>query len=226
VLGAIAQADYMQSIMGDDRDAWRQCLALFPCGLPGVTEEAGAAAMRPPRDLEAAKAAVRASGYKGEKAVIINPTDYPSIGPHGQLTADLLRRIGVNVELQEMDWGSVLQRRLSKEPVERGGWSLYHTNWPSVSIANPAMNATIRGQGAAGWTGWYESAEVERLTAGWLDATAPEDGQRLMDAIQRVAFETVPSLPLGQFFHRTAYRDGITGILPGSAAFFWNVRRA
>jgi peptide/nickel transport system substrate-binding protein len=226
VLGAIAQADYMQSIMGDDRDAWRQCLALFPCGLPGVTEEAGAAAMRPPRDLEAARAAVRASGYKGEKAVIINPTDYPSIGPHGQLTADLLRRIGVNVELQEMDWGSVLQRRLSKEPVERGGWSLYHTNWPSVSIANPAMNATIRGQGAAGWTGWYESAEVERLTAGWLDATAPEDGQRLMDAIQRAAFETVPSLPLGQFFHRTAYRDGITGILPGSAAFFWNVRRA
>ena len=168
---------------------------------------------------------MRASGYKGEKAVIINPTDYPSIGPHGQVTADLLRRIGVNVDLQEMDWGSVLQRRLSREPVERGGWSLTHTNWPSVSIANPAMNATVRGQGAAGWGGWYENAEVERLTAEWLDAATPEEGQRLMDAVQRVAFETVPSLPLGQFFHRTAHRDTISGILPGSAAFFWNVRR-
>ena len=87
------------------------------------------------------------------------------------------------------------------------------------------MNATIRGQGAAGWGGWYENAEVERLTAEWLDAATPEEGQRLMDAVQRVAFETVPTLPLGQFFHRTAYRDTISGILPGSAAFFWNVRR-
>ena len=157
--------------------------------------------------------------------MILNPTDFPSIGPHGQLSADLLRRIGIKVDLQEMDWGSVLQRRNSREPVERGGWSLYHTNWPSVSIANPAMNATIRGQGATGWGGWYENAEVEQLTAEWLDATTPAEGQRLMDAIQRVAFDTVPSVPLGQFYHRSAWRRELTGILPGSASFFWNVQR-
>jgi peptide/nickel transport system substrate-binding protein len=223
VLSAIRQDDYMGVIAGGVADAWRECRAMFPCGLPEVTE-GGQQAM--PANLDAARAAVRASGYAGEKAVVINPADYPSIAPHGQLTAALLRQLGITVELQEMDWGTLLQRRLSKEPVERGGWSVYHTNWPSVSVANPAVNATIRGQGATGWTGWYENAEIERLTLAWLDATTPEDSRRLMDDIQRVAFETVPSLPLGQYFSHTAYRNSVSGVLPGSAAFLWNVRKA
>jgi peptide/nickel transport system substrate-binding protein len=222
VLSALRQEDYVRSIVGEDPDAWRLCRAMFPCGLPEVTE-AGVQDM--PASLDAARAAVKASGYNGETAVILNPADYPSISPHGLLTAELLRQIGIKVDLQEMDWGTVLQRRLSREPVEKGGWSIYHTNWPSVSIANPAMNATIRGQGSTGWTGWYESAEMERLTLEWLDAATPEDNRRLMDQIQRLAFDDVPSLPLGQYFSRTAYRDNVTGVLPGSAAFFWNVRK-
>ncbi|MCZ8147196.1 MAG: ABC transporter substrate-binding protein [Roseomonas sp.] len=225
VLSAISQRDLMLPIVGGEEAAFRQCLALFPCGMPGVNE-VGADQMRPPRDLDAARAAVRASGYAGERAVIINPTDFPSITPHGQLLADLMRRIGINVDLQEMDWGASLARRASREPVERGGWSLACTNWPSVSIANPAMNATIRGQGANGWAGWYENAEVERLTHEWLDAPTPEAANRTLDAIHRISFETVPTLPLGQFFHRHAHRDTLTGILPGSVAYFWNVRRA
>ena len=225
VLSALRQEDYMRAIMGDDTSTWSECLAMFPCGLPEVTAP-WKQAMPQPTNLDAARAAVKAAGYNGETAVIINPTDYPSIGPHGQVTADLLRRLGIKVDLQEMDWGSVLQRRLSREPVEKGGWSIYHTNWPSVSIANPAMNATIRGQGDTGWTGWYGSPEMERLTGEWLDATTPQDSQRLMNQIQELAIKDVPILPLGQYFSRTAFRKSISGVLPGSAAFFWNMRKA
>lgn len=222
VLSAIRQEDYMRAIMGDDRESWRECRAMFPCGLPEV-KQPWAEAM--PGSLDAARAAVKAAGYQGETVVIINPTDYPSIGPHGQVTAALLRELGMKVDLQEMDWGSVLQRRFSRAPAGQGGWSLYHTNWPSVSIANPAMNATIRGQGEKGWAGWYASPEMERLTAEWLAAPDTAASQGLMDRIQALAFEDVPSLPLGQYFSSMAYRKGIQGVRPGSAAFFWNVRK-
>jgi peptide/nickel transport system substrate-binding protein len=225
VLSAIRQEDYMRAIMGDDATQWRECLAMAPCGLPEVTAPWNQA-MPQPTNLDAARAAVKAAGYKGETVVIINPTDYASIGPHGQLTAELLRKLGMKVDLQEMDWGSVLQRRFSKAPPEQGGWNIYHTNWPSVSIANPAMNATIRGQGEKGWTGWYASAEMERLTVEWLDAATPAESQTLMDAIQREAFETVPILPLGQYFSNMAYRKSVSGVLSASAAMFWNVRKA
>jgi peptide/nickel transport system substrate-binding protein len=223
VLSALNQDDYMQSIMGADKDSYRDCYAMFPCGMPGV-KELGTGLMRGPHDLDKARAAVKAAGYAGEKTVVINPTDYPVIGPHGQVTAELLRALGFNVDLQEMDWGSVLQRRLSKESPERGGWSVYHTNWPSVSLANPALNTTIRGDGS--WAGWYTDAETERLTAEWLAATDPAQQQTLLDAIQREAFDKVPTLPLGQFFVKTAFRDDLKGVQNGSVCYFWNVRKA
>jgi peptide/nickel transport system substrate-binding protein len=223
VLSVLNQDEYMQSIMGTDRNSYRDCYAMFPCGMPGVNE-LGTELMRGPHDLNKARAAVKAAGYAGEKTVIINPTDYPVIGPHGQVTAELLRSLGFNVDLQEMDWGSVMQRRLSKEPVERGGWSIYHTNWPSVSLANPALNTTIRGDG--GWAGWFTDSETEGLTSDWLAATDPTKQQQLFDAIQRRAFDTVPTLPLGQFFVKTAFRDELKGVQPGSVCYFWNVRKA
>jgi peptide/nickel transport system substrate-binding protein len=125
-----------------------------------------------------------------------------------------------------MDWGSVVQRRASKEPPERGGWSMFHTWWPSVSIINPAVNATLRGQGERGWFGWYKNDRVERLAADWLQAATEAEQQRLADEIQRESFAEAPILPLGQFFIRTGYRSGLTGMVKGTSPYHWNLRWA
>ena len=85
----------------------------LPCGTPLGVEDLSELT-RPPRSLDRAKAALAASGYRGERVVIINPTDFPLIGPHGQVTADLLRRMGMNVDLAESDWGTVVQRRVRR----------------------------------------------------------------------------------------------------------------
>jgi len=45
----------------------------------------------------------------------------------GEITADAVRRLGLNVELANSDWGTVVQRRASREPLERGGWSMFHS---------------------------------------------------------------------------------------------------
>jgi peptide/nickel transport system substrate-binding protein len=224
ILSAVTQDDYLQATSGGDPKTYRQCLAMFPCGLPGVTE-LGSEMMRQPPDLARARAAVAASGYRGEKVVILNPTDNQYIIPLGEITADLLRKLGMNVELQTMDWGTVTQRRTSREPVERGGWSIFHTTWPGSSVTNPAENLYIRGAGANGWFGWHANPELEEQTTAWLNAGDAQHAQLLLDDIQRSAFRSVPIVPLGQLFPPTAYR-GLRDILPASAPFFWNVRRA
>ncbi len=225
VLAAVEQEPFMQSITDGSKGSWRQCLSMFPCGMPGVTE-VGKDSLSPPRDLTKARAMIQAAGYKGEKIVIINPTDQPNLHPHGLLMADLLKRLGMNVELQDTDWGTVVQRRVSRKPVEEGGWNLAATNWPSISIANPATNATIRGQGERGWWGWFADSEIESMTEQWLAAESEARAQALFDAINRRALEQVPIIPVGQFFSQAAHRANLQGILEGSAAFFWNVRRA
>jgi len=224
LLYAINQEDYLRGVTGNDPEAFRICRSLWPCGTP-YESGTGAEPLTGPRDLERAKAMIREAGYDGRRVVIINPTDFPTIGPFGYVTADLLRRLGMNVELADTDWGTVVQRRASKEPPERGGWNIFHTWWPGISIINPAVSAIMRGQGERGWFGWYRNDRVEQLAAEWLRAPTEAEQKRLADEIQKEDFANVPFLPLGQFFIRTGYRSNLTGILKGTSPYPWNVRR-
>ena len=69
-------------------------------------------------DRAPARAMLKASGYAGEKVVLLNPTDLTTVGPLGDVTHDLLVKIGMNVEMVATDWGTVVQRRTSKETSE------------------------------------------------------------------------------------------------------------
>ena len=222
VMMAVDQTDYLAAISGDDPDGNRICRALVPCSLTG--KEPGAAAM--PGDLAKAKAALAAAGYNGEKVVIINPTDLPPIGPMGDVTFDLLKRLGMNVELAASDWGTVTKRRSNREPVEKGGWSILHTLTPSITMSTPIGNHYMRGLGDTGWFGWFKNQTIEDLTDQWLLASNEADKDRLVDAMQAEAFAQVPIVPLGQFQLYNAYRKNLTGVVEAFGALFWGVRRA
>jgi len=226
VMRIVTQTDYLATVTGGKPDAWRECQAMFPCTIPGIDEIGrGSFGDLAGRTAEM-RAALRATGYNGEKVVILNPADNATLAPLGPITAQAMRDAGMNVELADMDWGTLLQRRNNRTSTATGGWSLYHTTWPSIAIANPVLNTTIRGEGATGWPGWFESADMERLTAEWLYATAEADQQRLFGEIHALALREVPTLPLGIYFPKTAYRRELTGVLGGSVRYPWNVRRA
>ena len=224
VLMAVNQDDYMHAVAGDDPSLSGGCRSLYPCGTPYASETLGSTLIK--GDIRAAKALLDQSGYAGQRVVVINPTDFPTIGPLGQVTADMLRKLGMNVDLQEMDWGSVVQRRTSREPVDKGGWSIFHTFGSAPAYANPAVSALVRGQGAAGWYGWWSSPHAEELVGEWLAATDPAAQARLARQIGDLALEEVATVPLGRFFVKTAFRSSITGVLQGTSPFPWNVRPA
>jgi peptide/nickel transport system substrate-binding protein len=223
VLRALDQTPFVQAVTARPEDG-EVCLSMFPCGMPGVSE-VGRGVMGT-LDAAAARRALAEAGYAGERVVILNPTDIASINAHSLLVTDLLRRIGMNVDQQDLDWGTVVQRRISKAPVDRGGWSLACTNWPAISIDNPATNTTTRGLGDTGWWGWFQDAETEELVTRWLAAGTPAEADALFLAAQRRALETVPTIPLGRTFSDSAVRRDLTGALHGSVHTFWNVKRS
>ena len=138
----------------------------------------------------------------------------------------MLKKIGINVELQATDWGSVVQRRATKEPVEKGGWSIFHTWFTGGFILNPVVTPPFRGLGAAGWFGWYENPKIEELTQAWLDAKDADERKKIAVAIQLENYSQVPTVTLGQFQIPTAYRKSLTGKLEATGPMFWNIRRA
>jgi peptide/nickel transport system substrate-binding protein len=219
---SVAQEDYMRASRGDDRTDWSVGRSLWPQQTPYFEDLPELM----PGDLNRARDALREAGYAGQKAVIINPTDFPDIGPLGHVTADRLKRIGMNVELAETDWGTVVQRRSNREPVERGGWSILHTTGGATAWANPAVSFLVRGQGERGWFGWWKNDRAEELAEAWLFAPDEARQRRIASELGRLALDEAAFLPLGQFRIRTAFRRDITGILPGSSPYPWNVRRA
>ncbi len=222
VLMAVNQKEFLETAVGDDPSGYTVCKSVFPCGTQ-LGRPIGAEAMR--GDLDAARALLRSGGYAGEKVVILQPTDIPPYGDYATVAADLLRRIGMNVDLVATDWGTVVQRRVNKGPVDQGGWSIFVTGVNGPALMNPAVNFLVRGQGARGYFGWYQNEEVERLASDWLQSGTNADRDRLADMIQTIAFATVPYVPLGQFVVRTAYRRNVRGVLHGPAVLPWNVAK-
>ena len=126
---------------------------------------------------------------------MLAPSDYPQINALSLVTADVLTKMGFNLDLVSTDWGTVIQRRASQAPVERGGWSVFHSTWSGADIVNPAINQNLRANGQGAWFGWPSDPAIETLRAAWIDAGAQPDRKRLADEIQVHAMDTVPVRP-------------------------------
>ena len=215
------QEEYMSAVTGNDSTIWRSCKALFPCGTP-YGEELGTAQMT--GDIPAARKALREAGYAGEKVVVLNPADVPTISPFGQVTYDLLKQMGMNVEIQEMDWNTLAQRRTKADPVDKGGWSIFHNWWLGSSFVNPAISPVLRGLGAKGWAGWYSNEQIEKLVAEWTVAPTDVDRLRLARAMHEIALDDVPTVVLGRFFILTSHHKNLTGLVESTSPYPWNLR--
>ncbi|MEO3475350.1 ABC transporter substrate-binding protein [Roseomonas sp. CAU 1739] len=223
VLGAIDQDAYMQAVTGGNI-RWQRCASMFPCGVP-FSREVGAPLLQSPPDLAKAREAIAAAGYAGQRVVIMNPSDFASIAPLGEITADALAKAGMTVDLQTMDWGTLVQRRASRSPVEAGGWNVFHSWAPATSMMTPAFNDYVRGLGAGGYFGWYENPRIEAMIGDWLNAATDEAQQAIYDAVQAETWAAPPTIMLGQYFPTTAYRGDLTGRIPTSSPLPWNIRR-
>ncbi|TQF84189.1 ABC transporter substrate-binding protein [Elioraea sp. Yellowstone] len=222
IVPAINQMDFMIAVNGTDPAGIRTGTGFFASVSPLATS-AGVEAMK--GDLAAARAAIKASGYNGERIVILGPTDINAPKALSEVTHDLLRRLELNVDFQAMDWGTVVQRRNSREPVERGGWSVLCTAFGGYDFLDPSGHLPLRGNGTQGWVGWPTSARLEELREAWFDAPDLAAQKRIAAEMQALAFQEVPYLPLGEYIQFTALRRNVQGMLKG-VPVFWNIRKA
>jgi len=222
VLMAVNQADYLAAITGNPRYA-TVCRSFFVCGT-SIGKDQGEAKM--PADFAAAQRALREAGYAGEPVVIISPTDIPATHTMSQVTADLLRRLGMTVDFVATDWGTVLARRSNRNPPDRGGWNIFHTAWAGPDVATPVIHLPLRTHGAQAWAGWPTDPVLEELRDRFMDTADADQQAALIAQIQERAFETVPFVPLGQFQQPTAFRRNVQGIAKAPVPFFWGVSKS
>ena len=223
ILAVVDQKEYMSAVAGDPEN-WSICPSFFTCGGP-MASDAGSEALTGPRDLGKAKKLIAEAGYKGEKIVLLQSTDTLSGNATAAVTFELFKKLGLNVDMQTMDFGTLVTRRASKDPPDKGGWSAFATGWVGVDQIDPAANQSLRANGDKAWFGWPTDARLEELRAQWLAAPTLEGRQAVAVDIQRRAFETVPYVPLGKYVTNTALRKNLSGFISAPPMLMWNIEK-
>jgi peptide/nickel transport system substrate-binding protein len=224
ILGAVNQTDFMTAAAGLDPAMWNDRCGAFCPGTP-MASDAGMEVLTGPRDLDAVKRNLAAAGYRGERVVFMGVSDVPEIQAVTEVAADMFRRIGINLDYQVADWGTVVQRRTSKAAPDKGGWNVHHSGFGGLDMASPASNPVLRGNGKDAWFGWPDSPRLEELRTAWFEAPDLAAQKRICEDMQRQVFQDVPYIPLGLIKRATAYRSDLADIVRGGI-MFTNVRRA
>jgi peptide/nickel transport system substrate-binding protein len=223
ILTAMSQEDYMRAFLGDDDKMWKPLPSFFTPGTPLYTEEGGEI-LKGPRDFAAAKRLLAQSGYAGQPVTCLVAQDQAPQKAWGEITADLLKRLGMKVDYAATDWGTVVARRTQKSPPGQGGWQMFHTFHNGASCVNPGYTP-IRANGDQAWFGWPNIPQVETEVAAWYDARTLEEEKAAMRRLNRAAFDNVVYAPLGFFMLYQAWRKNLTGIVQGPLPFFWGVSK-
>lgn len=224
LLPAIDQKEFVTAWVGEQTDLGKYPVGFFTAGSP-MANDVGMDAFTSPRSIAKAKQLVAESGYRGEKVVLMSPSDQPAIEVICQVARDLFQKVGINVDYQLMDWGTLVSRRAKMDPPDQGGWNVFATTWDGLSVSNPGSSYPLRGNGKQGWFGWPTDARIEALRDQWFDAPDLEAQKKICRAIQAEAFRSIPFIPVGQWYHPWAVRTSLTNIVQCPAVLFWGVRR-
>jgi peptide/nickel transport system substrate-binding protein len=223
LLWMVNQEDYLRAIIGDPK-YWRTCGAYFICGTPLETDVGSEPLMQ--QDLEKAQQLMQEAGYKGEPIILMDPTDIPVLHGATLVTAQMLRKIGVNVQVQAMDWSTLTSRRAEKKPPEEGGWHLFHTYATGADASSPVNNIGVSGGCVEkAWFGWPCDARLEKLRDTWARTTDAAKQKEVVVELQRVIYDVVPYVNFGQWFLPTAYRSNLKGVIVSPVPFFWNIAK-
>lgn len=224
-LYALNQESVLQALIGNP-EFFKTCPSVYGCGTPLSTETGeGAATIAKGGDVEKAKALLKEAGYDGTPVVIMHPTDTPSTSSQPVVATELLRAAGFKVDLQPMDWQTLVARRASQKPIAEGGWNMFFTNWVIPEVWNPIVNPMINGRAKTGFFGWPDDPELEKMRADFAAAETEDQRKEIAKKVQARVYDQVIYVPLGQYRQPAAWRASVSGVVKAPIPVFWNMEK-
>jgi peptide/nickel transport system substrate-binding protein len=136
-----------------------------------------------------------------------------------------MERIGLKVDMQQMDWSTLVARRAKKEPPSQGGWNALLTAAASVDIVNPLVNSMTNAACDGAWFGWACDSRLVELRTEFARATDPAKQKEIVEAIQLRIVEYPTHIFLGEWNQPIARRTSISGNIESAVTVFWNIEK-
>ncbi len=221
---AFNQKDFLDAVIGNP-EYYKVCKGMFVCGTSLASDKGMEGLLE--SNVTKARELLKEGGYDGTPIVLMHSTDLQVLTNLAPVAKQLMERAGFKVDMQSMDWQSVVARRAKKEPANAGGWHAFLTSWVSADILNPVMTAYVNAGCDKALFGWPCDAEIEKLRSAYGFAHTDADKMKVARDLQARAIEQVVYVPFGQWTQPLAYRaDRISGIVPVTGLpVFWNIEK-
>jgi len=219
---SLNQKDFLQAVIGDPR-YYKVCKGMFGCGTPLETT-AGMDGMLESR-FEESKKLLKELGYDGTPIVVLQSTDLTVLTNLAPVAKTLLERGGFKVDMQSMDWQTLVARRAKKDPVAQGGWNIAMTGASAVLLLDPVNNHYAEASGDRAQFGWPLDEEIEKLRSQFVRESDPKKQLEIAEKVQTRIISEGVTIPLGQFVQPMARRKNVSGNVPSPVTVFWDVEK-
>jgi peptide/nickel transport system substrate-binding protein len=222
LLYAFRQKDFLDAVIGDPT-YYQECKAMFICGGPyGLTtgwddKYSG--------DIEKAKQLLKEGGYDGAPVVLLHSTDLYDLTNMAPVAKAAMEKIGMKVDMQSMDWQTLVSRRAKKDPPDKGGWNALITSTNAVDSANPLTSVFAPATCEKAWFGWPCDAENTKLRQEFADEPDPDKRREIISKFLQREAENPTHGFLGQYTTPMAVRTSVTGNVPSPVPVFWNIEK-
>ncbi len=222
VMVAFNQEDFLKGVHGDPK-YYKVCKALFICGTPFATDKGMNGMLE--SNFKRAKELLQEGGYDGTPIVLMHSTDLQVLTNLAPVAKSLLERGGFKVDMQSMDWQSVVARRSKKDPPAQGGWHAFLTSWVAADVLNPVGTAFLNASCDKALFGWPCDAKMEELRDQFARESDPAKQKAIAEAVQLRYIESPTHVHLGQWNKPVALRKNVDGMIAAPVVVFWNVEK-
>jgi peptide/nickel transport system substrate-binding protein len=162
-----------------------------------------------------ARQLLQEAGYRGEPLSLMATTSFQQFFNSGVPIKSQLEEVGINVDLQSPDWPTMVGRR-----GRRDQWHMLITSWGA--LPDPSIFAQNYHSASGNW-GWFANPEMDRYLEAMNASANPKDRKAAFDNVQRVFYEQVTSIKLGDYFSLRGWRSNVKGVRKYFMPVFWGV---
>jgi len=218
---AFNQEDFLKAVVGEAK-YYKVCNSYFPCGTPLSSEKGMDGLLR--SNFQKAHELLKEAGYDGTPIVLMHSTDLAVLTNLAPVAKSLMEKAGFKVDMQSMDWQTLVARRAKKDPPNAGGWHAFLTSWVSADITNPIFMGFMNAGCEKAMFGWPCDETMEKLRDDFARETDPAKQKAIAEAAQVRETQIVTHVPLGQWYLGALMRKNVSGMVAAPATVFWNIQ--
>jgi peptide/nickel transport system substrate-binding protein len=165
------------------------------------------------RNKDKARRLLQEAGYKKEPIRFVTTQEYKWMYDFALLTKQQLEDVGFNIDLQVVDWATLVKRRNNPKEYEAFTTGM-------GAFYDPTHHIYL----TSSWPGWNTDEDILRVQAELARETDPKKRLALWEQQTRQFYEKVPVIRYGDLFGLRAARNTVKGFDEGNERIrFYNV---